>query len=93
LLPNSKIAVHYATAYHDWEHGCSLYQITTCFLPNYIYGTAAGDLSPQIVASPRYAYYASGRDMVMDEVMKLAHSAAVASVSSKVVASPLSQSN
>src|SRR5262249_29579520 len=83
ILPTSKIAVHYATAYHDWENGCSLDQITTCFLFNYIYGTAAGSLEPQVVASPRFAYYASGRDMVMDEVMKLIPSAAVASVSGK----------
>ena len=93
LLPNSKIAVHYATAYHDWEKGCGLDQITTCFLLNYIYGTAAGDLTPQYVASPRFGYYASGRDMVMDEVMKLIHSAAVASVSGKGVGSPPSSAN
>jgi hypothetical protein len=93
LLPNSKIAVRYATAYHDWENGCSLDEITTCFLFNYIYGTAAGDLAPQMVASPRFAYYASGRDMVMDEVMKLIPSAAVASVSGKGAASPTPQPN
>jgi hypothetical protein len=93
LLPNSKIAVHYATAYHDWEKGCGWDQITTCFLPDYIYGTAAGDLAPQFIASPRFAYYASGRDMVMDEVMKLIHSAAVASASGKGAVSPSSQPN
>jgi hypothetical protein len=93
LLPNSKIAVHYATAYNDWEKGCSLDRITTCFLLNYIYGTAAGDLSPQIIASPRFAYYASGRDMVMDEVMKIIRSAAVVSMSAKGVSSPSSQPN
>ncbi|MGE4248474.1 MAG: hypothetical protein AB7F09_03740 [Parvibaculaceae bacterium] len=78
-LPNSKIAVRYATAYHDWENGCSLEQITTCFLFNYVYGTAPGPLTPQVAASPRFAYYASGRDMVMDEVMKIIRSAAVVS--------------
>jgi hypothetical protein len=93
LLPNSKIAVHYATAYHDWEKGCGWDQITTCFLPDYIYGTAAGDLAPQFIASPRFAYYASGRDMVMDEVMKLIHLAAVASASGKGAVSPSSQPN
>jgi hypothetical protein len=92
LLPNSKIPVHYATAYHDWENGCSLDQITTCYLFNFIYGTAAGDLTPQIIASPRFAYYASGRDMVMDEVMKLIRSAAVVSMSAKGAA-PRSQAN
>ncbi len=92
-LPNSKIVVHYATAYHDWENGCSLDQITTCFLFNYIYGTAGGALDPQVIASPRFAYYASGRDMVMDEVMKLIPSAAIASVSGKSAAPPSSQPN
>jgi hypothetical protein len=93
LLPNSKIAVHYATAYHDWENGCGLDQITTCFPLNYIYGTAAGDLRPQLVASPRFAHYASGRDMVMDEVMKLVRSGAIASVSGKSAGSTPSQTN
>jgi hypothetical protein len=80
ILPNSKIVVHYATAYHDWENGCALEQITTCFLLNYIYGVAPGTLTPQVTASPRFAYYASGRDMVMDEVMKIIRSAAVAKI-------------
>jgi hypothetical protein len=79
ILPNSKIVVRYATAYHDWENGCELEQITTCFLLNYVYGVPAGALTPQITASPRFAYYASGRDMVMDEVMKIIRSVAIAS--------------
>ncbi|MGE0008195.1 MAG: hypothetical protein AB7S92_21760 [Parvibaculaceae bacterium] len=93
LLPNSKIAVRYATAYHDWENGCSLEQITTCFLFNYIYGAAPGPLIPQITGSPRFAYYASGRDMLMDEVMKIIRSAAVASASGKAVGLPARQQN
>jgi hypothetical protein len=80
VLPHSKITVRYATAYHDWENGCTLEQITTCFLLNYIYDAAPGPLTPQVTATPRFAYYASGRDMVMDEVLKIIKSAAVASV-------------
>ncbi|MGE3876690.1 MAG: S41 family peptidase [Parvibaculaceae bacterium] len=93
VLPNSKIVVRYATAYHDWENGCGLDQITTCFLFNYIYGAAPGDLTPQLVASPRFAYYASGRDMVMDEVMKVIRSTAVVSALGKGAGSPPSQPN
>lgn len=78
VLPNSKIVVRYATAYHDWENGCSLAQITTCFLFNYLYGAAPGSLSPQVPVSPRYADYAAGRDAVMSEVLKLAASGASA---------------
>jgi hypothetical protein len=94
LLPNSKIVVRYATAYHDWENGCDLEQITTCFLLNYIYGAAPGPLTPHITATPRVAYYASGRDMVMDEVLKVIRSAAVASTTSaKGTGLPSHQSN
>ena len=71
ILPNSKIKVRYATAYHDWENGCRLTQVTTCFLPNYIYGAAPGSLAPQVKVSPRFADYAAKRDPVMDEVLKL----------------------
>lgn len=94
VLPHSKIPVRYATAYHDWENGCELEQITTCFLLNYVYGAAPGPLTPQLMASPRFAYYASGRDMVMDEVMKVIRSAAVASVAQgKGAAVPSNQPN
>ena len=71
ILPNSKIAVRYATAYHDWENGCRLTQITYCFLPNYIYGAAPGSLVPQVDVSLTFADYAAKRDPVMDEVLKL----------------------
>jgi hypothetical protein len=94
LLPNSKIAVRYATAYHDWENGCSLEQITTCFLFNYIYGVAPGSLTPHITASPRFATYAAGRDEVMDDVMKLIRSGPVASIAgAKGAAAPSRQTN
>lgn len=71
ILPNSKIAVRYATGYHDWEKGCRLEQITYCFLPNYIYGAAPGPLDPQVEVRPAFGDYAAGRDPVMEEVLKL----------------------
>lgn len=70
ILPNSKIAVRYATGYHDWEKGCRLAQITYCFLPNYIYGAAPGPLDPQVEVRPAFVDYAAGRDPVMAEVLK-----------------------
>ena len=69
-LPNAKIAVRYTTAFHDWEQGCSLTQITTCFLLNYIYGVPAGDLQPTVAIAPAFADYAAGKDPVMVEVMR-----------------------
>lgn len=42
VLPNSQITIRYTTAYHDWEHGCSLSQLRTCFLLNYFYDVPAG---------------------------------------------------
>jgi len=70
VLPNAKLALRYTTAFHDWEHGCSLSQITTCFLLNYIYGAPAGDLRPTVTIAPRFADYAAGKDPVMAEVMR-----------------------
>ena len=70
LLPNSKLAVRYTTAFHDWEHGCSLTQVTTCFLLNYVYGVPAGDLRPSVTIVPSFADYAAGKDAVMAEVMR-----------------------
>lgn len=70
MLPNAKIAVRYTAAFHDWEHGCSLSQITTCFLLNYIYGVPAGSLQPSVTIAPSFADYAAGKDPVMGEVMR-----------------------
>ena len=70
VLPNAKLALRYTTAFHDWEHGCSLSQITTCFLLNYVYGVPAGDLRPKVTIAPIFADYLAGKDPVMAEVMR-----------------------
>lgn len=70
VLPNAKLALRYTTAFHDWEHGCSLSQITTCFLLNYIYGVPAGDLRPKVTIAPGFADYLAGEDPAMAEVMR-----------------------
>lgn len=71
-LPNSRIAFRYTTAYHDWENGCRLAQVRTCFLLNYFYGTAAGSLLPTVPVTQTFAGYAAGEDAVMAEVLRLA---------------------
>ncbi|PWK65316.1 peptidase S41-like protein [Aminobacter sp. AP02] len=72
IMPNSKIAFRYTTAYHDWEKGCSLLQIGTCFFLNYFYGTAAGSLLPEVPVAQTFASYAAGDDAVMSEVLRMA---------------------
>ncbi len=71
LLPNTKLTLRYTTAYHDWENGCSLSQIMTCFLLNYAYAVPAGSLQPTLTVAPTFADYAAGKDPVMSEVMRL----------------------
>ena len=71
LVPNSKIAVRYTTAYHDWENGCDLSQIRTCFFLNYFYGVPAGSLVPATMISPTFSDYAVGNDPAMAEALRL----------------------
>jgi hypothetical protein len=71
-LPNSRLAVRYTTAYHDWEDGCGLAQVTTCFFLNYVYGTPSGSLAPGIPAAQTFASYAAGEDAVLAEALKQA---------------------
>jgi hypothetical protein len=69
-LPHSKLALRYTTAFHDWERGCDLSQVMTCFLLNYAYGVPAGDLRPAITVAPGFADYAAGKDPVLSEVTR-----------------------
>ncbi|WP_144378851.1 S41 family peptidase [Mesorhizobium amorphae] len=71
-LPNSRLAVRYTTAYHDWEDGCGLAQVTTCFFLNYVYGTPSGSLVPAIPVAQAFASYAAGEDAVLAEALKQA---------------------
>ncbi|GAA2853524.1 hypothetical protein GCM10010836_56150 [Aminobacter aminovorans] len=70
-----QVAFRDTTAYHDWENGCRLSQLTICFLPNYFYGTAAGSLLPTVPVAQTFASYVSGDDAVLSEVLKLAKQA------------------
>lgn len=71
-MPNSKFAIRYTTGYHDWENGCGLSEIGTCFFLNYFYGTPAGPLAPTVPVVPTFASYAAGEDAVLAEALKLA---------------------
>lgn len=71
-LPNSRLAVRYTTAYHDWEDGCGLAQVTKCFFLNYVYGTPSGSLAPAVPVAQTFASYAAGEDVVLAEALKLA---------------------
>ncbi|WP_457585987.1 hypothetical protein [Ensifer canadensis] len=71
VLPNSKLAVRYTTGFHDWENGCSLSQLTSCFLLNYIYDVPAGSLKPSVAVKPTFADYVAGQDRALSIVMEL----------------------
>ncbi|HEV7323013.1 MAG TPA: hypothetical protein VGO04_30790 [Ensifer sp.] len=70
VLPHSKLAVRYTTGFHDWENGCSLSQLRTCFLLNYIYDVPAGSLEPDVIAQPTFADYVAGKDRAMSVVLE-----------------------
>jgi hypothetical protein len=70
ILPNSHLNIVYATAYHDWKHGCSWLQIQTCYFLNYGIGVPAGDLSPTIPATLRFSDYLVGEDTALQEILK-----------------------
>lgn len=65
-LPNSDFRVIYTTAYHDWANGCAEHPY--CFTPAVKHGVAAGSLAPNYQIEATYAYYAAGRDVVMEWV-------------------------
>jgi hypothetical protein len=64
-LPNSGLQVGYATAMHDWEHGCGITEILDCHAVNYVIGVPAGSLAPDLPVAPRFADYAAGKDTAL----------------------------
>ncbi len=74
VLPNSGLRIGYATGFHDWENGCSLDQIFSCYPMNYVYGVAAGSLEPTRSVVWSFADYVDGKDTVIQQVMQLAAS-------------------
>lgn len=76
VLPNSKILIKNTAAFHDWANGCSLSQIGYCYLFNYRWGVAAGDLSPDVAAPIKYSDYVDGVDTVLEAIRPLMAAAA-----------------
>jgi hypothetical protein len=66
ILPNSKLRVSVATAYHDWEYGCSDW--SKCYWINILFGVAAGKLEVDLPALSTYAAYRSGGDESLDTI-------------------------
>ncbi len=71
-MPNSKLAIRYTTAFHDWESGCGVTQVRTCFFLNYIYGTPSGPLMPDVPFAQTFTSYAAGEDALLEKVIELA---------------------
>lgn len=63
-LPNSKLAINFATGYHDWETGCD--DVVHCFTPNFWFGVAAGPLDPPAETGWRFGDYMEGRDTALE---------------------------
>ena len=61
-LPNSQIAVQYATGYHDWVNGCTSWTRCYWFNFNFMLGVAAGPLTPTLPAPLAFAEYITGVD-------------------------------
>lgn len=69
-LPNSKIPVYYATGYHDWENGCGMKDVATCFWLNFAYDVPSGPFKPDREVAWRFADFRQGVDTVMEAVMR-----------------------
>ena len=70
-LPNSGLRIRYSTVRHDWEKGCSLAEIGTCYFMNYLFGVAAGKLSPPNPTTLSFADYLAGHDPLVTQAMSV----------------------
>jgi hypothetical protein len=70
-LPNSKMIITYASAFHDLSHGCS--NLDRCYWGDVAVGLKAASLEPQIKIESTFADYAAGHDRVLDRVLSLTH--------------------
>jgi hypothetical protein len=73
VLRNSGIEIGRAYFLHDWAHGCL--SLRDCHPYQFLYGVAAGDLTPDVTVGWSFADYAAGRDTVMDAVTEMERSA------------------
>lgn len=68
-LPHSQVRIWTATAYHDWENGCT--EWSRCYWMNILFGVAAGDLSVDHMAPLRFGDYMAGRDTGIIRIQEL----------------------
>ena len=68
-LPNSKMIITYASAFHDLGHGCS--NLDRCYWGDVAVGLKGVSLHPQIKIETTFADYAAGRDPVLDRVLSM----------------------
>jgi hypothetical protein len=71
VLPNSKMIIQYADAFHDLRHGCS--NLDRCYWGDVAVGLKAVSLDPQIKIETTFADYAAGHDPVLDRVLSMAN--------------------
>ncbi len=69
VLRNSGIAIGHAYFKQDWANGC--HQPALCNPLQWLYGVAAGDLTPEITVGWSFADYAAGRDTVLERALAL----------------------
>jgi hypothetical protein len=69
VLRNSRIAIGHAYFKQDWANGC--YNPAQCNPLQFLYGVAAGDLSPEVKVGWSFADYAAGRDTVLERALEL----------------------
>jgi hypothetical protein len=69
VLRHSGIAIAHAYFKQDWANGC--HDPVNCNPLQFLYGVAAGDLSPEVTIGWLFADYAAGRDTVLERVLAL----------------------
>lgn len=71
-LPNSQIAVRYASALHRHSGPCSIREVRECFLLDYLYpGAAVSSYKPDLPADLTFADYLALRDPAMERIARL----------------------
>jgi hypothetical protein len=70
VLPNSKMILQYADAFHDLGHGCS--NLDRCYWGDVAVGLKGVSLVPEIRIEPTFADYAAGHDPVLERVLSMA---------------------
>jgi hypothetical protein len=70
VLPNSKMIIQYADAFHDLRHGCS--NLDRCYWGDIAVGLKPVSLEPQIKIETSFPDYAAGHDPVLERVLSMA---------------------